>query len=81
MVEQSDILQQRSANTDILDLFALLFGPELGIPEKETSEARRGDTVRLTNGRIVRVVSTAGGYLHTTEGTYAPWQVEKIAKS
>jgi hypothetical protein len=39
---------------------------------------RKGDTVRLPDGTTATVTSTAGGYIHTTAGTYGPWQVEKV---
>lgn len=83
LVEQSETLQQHSvAGTDIFDLFTRLFGPEVGDSLKDNETViRRGDTVRLTNDKIVRVVSTKGGYIHTTEGTYGVWQVEKVAKA
>lgn len=44
----------------------------------ETGPIRRGDTVRTSDGEIVRVVSTSGGYIHTTNGTYGSWQVVKV---
>jgi hypothetical protein len=84
LVEQSESLQQgNAAETDIFDLYLRLFVPEDESIMKgaESSDVRRGDMVRLTNGKIVRVVSTQGGYIHTTDGTYGPWQVERVAKA
>lgn len=81
LVEQSDRIQQDNVAPDILDMFDHLFGPEIGNTLKDHETViRRGDTVRLTNDKIVRVVSTQGGYIHTTDGTYGPWQVAKVAK-
>jgi hypothetical protein len=45
---------------------------------KEQPSLRRGDLVRLSDGQIVRVVSRRDGYIHTTAGTYAPWQIERL---
>jgi hypothetical protein len=48
---------------------------------KESPSIRRGDLVRLSDGQIVCVVSTRGGYIHTTAGTYGPWQLERLDTS
>jgi hypothetical protein len=45
---------------------------------KQQPSIRRGDLVRLPDGHVVCVVSTRGGYIHTTAGTYAPWQLERL---
>jgi hypothetical protein len=45
---------------------------------KEQPSIRRGDLVRLSDGQVVRVISTRGGYIHTTAGTYGPWQLERL---
>jgi hypothetical protein len=50
------------------------------VSESEQKTIRRGDLVLLSDGKIVRVVSTVGGYIHTTAGTYGPWQVTRIGK-
>lgn len=83
LVELSETLQrQNAAQSDIFELFLVLFDPQENImQDMKVDDIRRGDTVRLANGHIVRVVSTTGGYIFTTEGTYGPWQVVKVAKS
>lgn len=50
-----------------------------GIPVKKP-DVRRGDTVLLMNGKIVQVVSVADNQVHTTDGVYGLWQIEKVAK-
>jgi hypothetical protein len=47
---------------------------------KEQPSIRHGEMVRLSDGQIVRVLSTRGGYIHTTVGTYGPWQIERLDK-
>jgi hypothetical protein len=83
LVEQSETLQQHNAaQRDAIDLFMVLFAPEQEpIMEVKSSEIRRGDMVRVSDGKVVRVVSTQGGYIHTTEGTYGSWQVVKVAQA
>lgn len=83
LVERSEAMRRRDAGTEDffgwwLDLFS---DPGGKMKASDQQSIRRGDTVRLNDGKIVRVVSTQGGYIHTTEGTYGPWQVEKIAKA
>lgn len=41
---------------------------------------RRGDTVRLENGKIVQVVRVRGFEAQTTDGTYSLLDIEKIAQ-
>jgi len=84
LVEQSEKAQQDAiATPDTLRLFEFLFGPGMGfdMQDEETTDIRRGDTVRLSDGKTARVVSTKGGYIFTTEGTYGSWQVVKVAKA
>lgn len=66
-----------------IDWFLNVILPEIAMKAEPTEPIviRRGDMVRLTNGKIVQVVSTNGGYIFTTDGTYGPWQVEKVAKA
>lgn len=44
-------------------------------PTTTTTTPRRGDLVTLPGGQVVRVTSTKGGYVHTSVGTFAPWQL------
>jgi hypothetical protein len=53
---------------------------EKAMTTKEHLSIRRGDLVRLSDGQVVRVLSTRGGYIHTTTGTYGPWQLERLDK-
>jgi hypothetical protein len=40
-----------------------------------TTAIRRGSLVTLPDGTRTRVLSTRGGYIHTSAGTFAPWQL------
>lgn len=40
-----------------------------------TTTIRRGDRVQLPDGAITAVIGTPGGYIVTSAGTYAPWQL------
>jgi hypothetical protein len=75
-----DQLEERAASEEPIDWFLWFFVPEEAAKEEDMI-IRRGDMVRLTNGKIAQVVSIQGGYIHTTKGTYGPWQVEKVAKA
>jgi hypothetical protein len=45
---------------------------------KQQASIQRGDLVRLSDGQTVRVLSTKGGYIYTTAGTYGSWQLERL---
>jgi hypothetical protein len=41
---------------------------------------QRGDFVRLSDGRVTRVVGVFGGRIHTSDAVYEYWQVERVSK-
>jgi hypothetical protein len=75
-----DELIATASREEPIDWLLNLLVPEVAMKEI-AADIRRGDMVRLTNGKVVQVVSTQGGYIFTTDGTYGSWQVEKIAKA
>lgn len=83
LMERSDAWLQRDAQREDMFMWMIaILGDD--ISEALTKEAvgviRRGDTVRLSDGRTARVVSVKGGYIFTTVGTYDAAQVRKVAK-
>jgi hypothetical protein len=48
--------------------------------KEEAPDVRRGDIVRLKDGRVLQVVSVRGDCFHTPEGIYSIWDIERIAK-